>query len=107
MTSLEILYCTLGMCIVSYIPRVLPPLILSRHKIPVLLERWLKYVPTSVFGALVFCEIFTDSQGFNFSLTNINLLASLLVLVVAVRTHSLAKSIVLGLAAFWALQQVL
>ena len=43
----------------------------------------------------------------NFSLTNINLLASLLVLVVAVRTHSLAKSIVLGLAAFWALQQVL
>ena len=36
MTSLEILYCTLGMCIVSYIPRVLPPLILSRHKIPVL-----------------------------------------------------------------------
>ena len=107
MTSIEILYCTLGMCIVSYIPRVLPPLILSRMKIPAVVERWLKYVPTSVFGALVFCEIFTGPQGFNFSLTNINLLASRVVLAVAVRTNSLAKSIVFGLAAFWALQQVL
>jgi branched-subunit amino acid transport protein len=108
MTSAEIFYCTLGMCIVSYIPRVLPPFVLLRMKLSPVLACWLKYVPTSVFGALVFSEIFIGpDHTFNFKLDNINLLASLFVLAVAVRTHSLAKSIVVGLIAFWILQRFL
>lgn len=108
MTSDYILYCTLGMCVVSYIPRVLPPFILARVSIPEVLERWLRYVPTSVFGALVFSEIFISGvHSFNFQFNNINLLASLFVVLVAVLTHSLAKSIVVGLAAFWVLQHIL
>ena len=108
MTSAEILYCTLGMCIVSYLPRVLPPFIMLRMKISPLVERWLRYVPTSVFGALVFSEVFSGpDHTLNFSLYNINLLASIVVLIVAVRTHSLARSIIFGLAAFWLLQRVM
>ena len=108
MTSAEIFYCTLGMCVVSYIPRVLPPFVLLKIKISPFLARWLKYVPTSVFGALVFSEIFIDADHtLNFSLYNINLLASFAVLVVAIRTKSLAKSIVVGLVVFSILQRVL
>ena len=106
MTSAEIFSCTLGMCVVSYLPRVLPPFLLVRMRLSPLVARWLKYVPTSVFGALVFTAIFVGSDhSLNLRFDNINLIASLFVLLVAVRTHSLAKSIVVGLMIFWLLQQ--
>jgi Predicted membrane protein len=107
MSSLDIFYCTLGMCFVTYLPRVLPPLLLANRNISPLLKRWLQYVPTSVFGALVFSEIFIKESGLDMSLLNINLLASLVVLAVAVKTRSLAKSIVCGLLSFWLLQNII
>lgn len=107
MNSLEILYCTIGMCIVSYLPRVLPPFVLAKVKISPFVERWLRYIPTSVFGALVFSEIFLKDGRLNIVAANINIWASLLVLIVAVKTHSLAKSIMTGLVAFWFLEKIL
>lgn len=107
MTSQEILYCILGMCAVSYVPRVLPPFILAKTRLSPLVERWLRYVPTSVFGALVFSEIFIDGSRLNFSLGNVNLITSLIVLTVAVRTRSLGYSIVVGVSVFWMLKNVI
>lgn len=104
MTSAELLICILGMCVVSYLPRVLPPFILAKTSLPPVVDRWLRYVPTSIFGALVFSEIFAANGKLNFSLDNISLWTSLAVLVVAVRTKSLGKSIVTGLAIFWTLK---
>lgn len=101
MSSGEVFACILGMCVVSYIPRVLPPFFLARRKLSPFVGRWLKYVPTSVFGALVFSEIFISGDTLNFSLGNINLLVSLLVLAVAVKTKSLGKCIGVGLTAYW------
>lgn len=103
MSTTEIMYCILGMCIVSYIPRALPPFILARVSLSPVVERWLRYVPTSIFGALVFSEIFIDGDHLNLSLNNINLLASLIVLVVSLKTKSLAKSIVTGIVVYWLL----
>ena len=105
MSHSDILTAILGMCLVSYLPRVLPPLFLAHRELPPVVGRWLKYVPTAVFGALVFSEIFTKpGHGLDFSLGNPNVLPSILVVIVAGRTHSLGKSIVTGLAAYWLLQ---
>lgn len=106
MSHAEILWCIVGMCVVSYVPRVLPPLILARTQMSPFLSRWLKYVPTSVFGALVFSEIFIDGDRLNFSLQNLSLLTSVVVLWVAVKTRSLGKSIVTGIAVFGFLKYV-
>lgn len=103
MSTTEIMYCILGMCIVSYIPRALPPFILARVSLSPIVERWLRYVPTSIFGALVFSEIFINGDHLNLSLNNINLLASLIVLVVSLKTKSLAKSIATGILVYWIL----
>jgi len=106
MSSTEILICTIAMAVVTYIPRVLPPLVLAGRKLPAALEDWLSFVPTSVFGALVFAEVFTGpNHTLNFSLNNVSLWASLLTVIVAARTKSLAWSIVTGLAAYWVLSQ--
>ena len=106
MTNLEMLYCILGMFIVSYIPRVIPPFLLAKTTLSPFVERWLKYVPTSVFGALVFSEIFIDGNRINLSLGNINLITSLIVLAVSIKTKSLGKSIVTGMFVFWVLKNV-
>lgn len=103
MTDAQMIYCIVGMFVVSYIPRALPPFVLAKTKLSPLVERWLRYVPTSVFGALVFSEIFLNESGLNFSLTNINLIASVIVLAVAVKTKSLGKCIGVGLLAYWLL----
>lgn len=107
MNSVEILYCILGMCVVSYLPRVLPPFILAKTSLSPFVERWLRYVPTSVFGALVFSEIFIDGDKLNLHLDNIHFITSLIVLAVAVKTKSLGKSIVTGMFIFWLLKQIL
>lgn len=106
MTSVEVMYCILGMFVVSYIPRVVPPFLLAKTTLSPIVERWLKYVPTSVFGALVFSEIFIDGNKLNLSLGNINLIASLIVLAVSLKTKSLGKSIVTGMVVFWLLKNV-
>ena len=107
MNHIEILYCILGMCIVSYLPRVLPPFILAKTTLSPIVERWLKYVPTSVFGALVFSEIFIVNDKLNLSLYNINLIASIIVVFIAVKTKSLGKCIGTGIIVYWLLSQYL
>lgn len=90
--------------IVTYIPRLLPFVLLSKTTLPEWFKVWLRFVPTSVFGAMIFSEIFVRSNGLNLAINNISLLASLFVFAVAMKTKSLGISIGTGFAAFWLLQ---
>lgn len=106
----DILLCIAGLFLTSYIPRVLPLAVLGNRQLPAFFRRWLKYVPTAVFGSLIFVSIFggaTDEAGFRFSWENKEFLASVIVLPVAAKTKSLPYSIIVGLLAFWGLQCVL
>ena len=104
----DILLCTAGLFLTSYIPRVLPLAVLGNRQLPVFFRRWLKYVPTAVFGALIFTSIFgTGVDGFRFSWENKELLASIIVLPVAAATRSLPYSIISGLLAYGAAQYML
>ena len=55
------------MGVVTYLPRLFPMLLLSRMTLPNWLQLWLKYVPTSIFGALIFSEIFLIDGQLNSS----------------------------------------
>lgn len=101
----ELYICIIGMCLVSYGPRVMPFLLLGNREMPKWFERWLRYVPTSVFGALIFVSIFQTDSGIDVSLGNISMLAAIPVLVVAAKTNSLPYSIITGLVIYWGLQQ--
>lgn len=107
MSTEEIYICIIGMAIVSYIPRVAPFILLGDRKMPHTFELWLRYVPTSVFGALIFVSIFQTSDGIDVSLNNIGMIAALPVLAVAAKTHSLPYSIITGLVVYGGLQQIM
>ena len=104
----EILLCIAGLALVSYIPRILPFAILGNRELPEFFHKWLQYVPTAVFGALIFSSIFVNpAGGFNFNTENKEMIASIFVLMVAAKTKSLAYSIITGLVVYWSLQQLL
>lgn len=107
MSNEEIYICIIGMAIVSYIPRVAPFILLGNRKMPHAFELWLKYVPTSVFGALIFVSIFQTDSGIDVSFSNIGMLAAIPVLIVAAKTHSLPYSIIAGLVFYGLLQHVM
>ncbi|NMB46456.1 MAG: AzlD domain-containing protein [Firmicutes bacterium] len=49
----------LGMVLVTYLPRTLPLFLSNDRPLPTWLERWLKLVPYTALGALIFPGILT------------------------------------------------
>ena len=96
--------CIFLMGAVTYIPRLLPFLILSSATLPEWFTLWLKFVPTSIFGAMIFSEVFVRDNGLNLAWNNISLLASLVVFTIAIKTKSLGLTIGIGSIVFWFLQ---
>ncbi|MCM3511728.1 AzlD domain-containing protein [Carnobacterium inhibens] len=89
-----------GMALVTYLPRVLPMLVLSNRSVPEKISKWMSFVPVSIFAALIFSDVFFWESQFNVNpIDNIKLLPSVLVFIVAYKTKSLLWSMVLGIAA--------
>ncbi|MFO8069879.1 MAG: AzlD domain-containing protein [Alkalibacterium sp.] len=97
----------LGMAIVTYIPRFLPILLLSKKEISPSFSRWMSYIPVSIFASLIASDIFFWEGSFSLQpLSNIKLIPSVLVLIVAYKTKSLLWSMITGVLAmtlFWML----
>lgn len=55
----QIILLILGMTAVTYIPRLLPFLMLSQNNIPIRLRRFLKYIPYTALGALIIPGVFS------------------------------------------------
>lgn len=88
----------LGMAVVTYIPRLLPMLLLSKKEISPSFSRWMTYIPVSIFAALVASDIFFWSGSFNVNpVINIKLIPSVLVFIIAYKTKSLLWSMLIGL----------
>lgn len=92
------------MTAVTYIPRLLPLMLLSKYKLPSWFKTWLTFIPTAVFGALVFPDVFLNKGALDFSFANINLWVTLLIAPLAVKTKSLAATIIAGAVVFGLLQ---
>jgi branched-subunit amino acid transport protein len=87
----------LGMAIVTYLPRMLPMLVLSKRTIPEKLAKWMSFIPVSIFSALIFSDIFFWSGDLTLDpSTNFKLIPSLLTAGVAYYTKSLLFSMVVG-----------
>lgn len=98
----------------AFIPRYFPMRFFTNRKIPEWFNEWMKYVPISLFTALVIKGIFLSSKYTIFR-DQIHLfgqqiaiyghgsqiVAALLVMVVAYFTRSMAISVLVGLAGVW------
>ncbi|NRD77876.1 AzlD domain-containing protein [Bacillus sp. BRMEA1] len=94
----------IGMALVTFIPRVLPLMVLSRFKLPEWGTRWLSFIPISVMAALVGQEIFMHDGKIDFSFSNLEMLAAIPTFLMAVKTRSLLGTVVTGIISLMVLR---
>lgn len=100
-STLHHLILVVGSMIVAYIPRFLPLRIFASREIPEWFNEWMKYVPVSLFTALVVKDLFMDTKTYAFvGCQNLaKIIASIIVIAIAYRSRSMGLSVVLGLIA--------
>lgn len=93
----------------AFIPRYFPILFFSTRKIPEWFNEWMKYVPVSLFTALVVKGIFVTTAGYHFvPFGHVDqMIAALIVIVIAYFTRSMSVSVIVGLVSVWLLSMVI
>lgn len=95
------------MTIVTYLPRAVPMLVLSHYTLPTWFKKWLTFVPTAIFGALVFPDIFLLNGHISIAPNNIALWTTVLIAPLALKTKSLGYTIAAGATVFAILQYLM
>ncbi len=91
----------------TYVTRLSFILLYGQIRMPSLMERALRFVPTAVLTAFFFPELLL-ADGIPFiSIGNARLLAGILAIVVAWRTKNVIYTIVIGMFTLWVLQYLL
>lgn len=89
-----------GMLAVTYIPRMLPALGLSRLALPSWFMEFLEYIPVAVLAALLFPSILIQNGRLAISWHNHYLIAAIPAFAAAIFKRSLFLPVIAGVAAY-------
>lgn len=95
-SSIYIYLLIIGIAIFTYIPRSIPIVCLSKKKLPNWLVKWMKFIPSSIFAALICPDIFTSNGSLLLNIENTKIIAAILVFIVSIKKKSLGLSIAVG-----------
>ena len=95
------------MMLVTYIPRMLPLVLLTKLNIPPLLLCWLKYIPVAVLASLLAPEILLNNNTLNISFDNTLLLAALPAFLIAFKTKNLFYTVFMGMGSVVVLSRLI
>lgn len=94
--SWAILIIIIGCAFVTFVPRVLPLMILSQMELPKWLIRWLKNVPVAVMAALLAQELLLSDNQFSIVDNGLKILAAIPAFIIAILTKSLLVTVMAG-----------
>lgn len=92
-----ILLIIMGCALVTFIPRVLPLMVLSQMELPKWAIRWLKNIPVAVMAALLAQELLLSDNQFSLSANFLKLLAAIPAFAMAILTKSLLGTVMVGI----------
>ena len=98
---MDYLMLVLGMGAVTYLPRWVPLIFLSRRRLPEWMRQWLEFIPAAVLSALILPALVTAGEPRHLALFQPALLVSIPTLIFAWKSRSLAGTVVVGMALFW------
>jgi branched-subunit amino acid transport protein len=101
MIHTDYLLVVVGMGLVTYIPRLLPILYLSRRNLPEWFTEWLDFIPAAILSALILPILITTGEPRHLDLLRPELFVALPTLIFAVKTRSLAGTVIFGMSLFW------
>ena len=91
----------LFMGLVTYIPRWLPLLFLSRRQLPQWLVDWLDFIPVAILSALLAPLLLISGPAPHLDFLRPELFAALPTFAIALGTRSLGVTVLAGMASFW------
>lgn len=94
-TTFAMVLLILGCALVTWVPRVLPFILVKNMKMPDIVLRWLAYIPVCILSALVIEGFFKHEQSF-VTVNWLNVAAFIPTLLVALLTKSLSKTVIAG-----------
>ena len=94
---MQLLILILVMALVTYLPRIIPLLILTRIHLPAPVLEWLKYLPVAILSALLAPALLMPANTWDLSLSNSFLLAALPTFLVARLSRSLMLTVFAGM----------
>jgi branched-subunit amino acid transport protein len=97
----DILFTLIGMGVVTYIPRWLPLFLFSRRSLPTWLAGWLDFIPAAILSALILPAILTGGDPRHIQLFRPEFWVTIPTLMVAIKTRSLAGTVLTGMGLFW------
>ncbi len=97
----DYLYLFVGMGLVTYLPRALPLLYLAHKRLPQWLVDWLSLIPVAVLSALLAPALFADTTTRSLALGKPEFLVAIPTLIFAMKTRSLAGTVLVGMSLYW------
>lgn len=98
----DYLLLVIGMGIVTYLPRWVPLIFLSRRSLPEWLRQWLEFIPVAVLSALILPGLVTTGDPRHLQVFQPALLVAIPTTVFAWKTRSLAGTVIVGMSLYWA-----
>lgn len=97
----DYLLLVLCMGVVTYLPRWVPLIFLSRRHLPEWMGQWLDFIPAAVLSALILPALVTAGEPRHLDLFQPALWVSIPTLIFAWKSRSLAGTVIVGMALFW------
>ena len=107
MVSGEYLTVIIGMGLVTFLPRWLPLVYLTRYNLPSWLVEWLELIPAAILSALLLPELVTSGTPRTLDLLRPELVVAVPTLLFAIFTKSLGGTVVVGMLIYWLAGKVL
>ena len=107
MNSFDYVILIVLMGAVTYLPRMLPLVALSSRRLPAWFTEWLELIPVAILSALIAPTLLASADPRTFNLAKPELLATLPTLLFALKTRSLAGTVVVGMFCYWGLKLVM
>jgi len=91
---------------VTYLPRFLPLLFLSRKQLPPWLSTWLDFIPVAILSSLILPALVTGGSPRHLDIVKPELAAAVPTLIFALKTRSLGGTVVAGMGIYWLAQRI-
>lgn len=102
----HILLAIVASALVTALLRVVPVLLLSRFRMPPVLQQWLSFIPAAIMSAIIAAELIGKPALTNSGLS-ISLLAAVVATLIGALSRSLFATVIAGMAAFMGLSYLL
>ena len=107
MVSKEYLMVILGMGLVTFLPRWLPLVYLTRQSLPSWLVEWLDFIPAAILSAILLPALVTDSATGSLDPGRPEFIVAIPTFVFAILTKSLGGTVIVGMVLFGLTQKFL